>query len=206
MTRVHRNRWPLCFLVALLLSPLATHAGEDSRGLEIDTSGKLQRPTGYREWVFVGTPLTPNDMNDGKAAFPEFHSVYIQPSAWAEWKRSGQFPDGTILVKELLSVGSKQAASGAGYFMGEFIGLEAAIKSKTHFPDEPGHWGYFSFSAPDHRSLLPRAAPQPTANCNSCHQAAAQDDWVFTQHYPVLRAANAAGERAGGGHDDRLNP
>ena len=32
--------------------------------------GELQRPTGYREWVYVGTPVTPNDMNGGKAAFP----------------------------------------------------------------------------------------------------------------------------------------
>jgi len=39
-------------------------------------NGKLDRPTGYREWVYVGTPVTPNDMNNGKAAFPEFHNVY----------------------------------------------------------------------------------------------------------------------------------
>jgi hypothetical protein len=29
-----------------------------------------------------------------------------------------------------------------------------------------------------------------TAACNQCHQAnAEQDDWVFSQVYPVLRAA-----------------
>src|SRR5262249_44956696 len=38
----------------------------------------------YREWVFVGTPITPNDLNDGQAAFPEFHNVYINPFAWRE--------------------------------------------------------------------------------------------------------------------------
>jgi hypothetical protein len=30
---------------------------------------------------------------------------------------------GAILVKELVSVGSKAAVSGKGYFMGEFIGF-----------------------------------------------------------------------------------
>ncbi|MFT6368024.1 MAG: hypothetical protein ACJARI_003484, partial [Bacteroidia bacterium] len=65
--------------------------------------GELQRPTGYREWVYVGTPVTPNDMNDGKAAFPEHHNVYIDPKSWEHWKRSGTFRDGTILVKELVS-------------------------------------------------------------------------------------------------------
>ncbi len=43
--------------------------------------GALERPSGYREWVYVGTPVTPNDMNDGKAAFPEFHNVYIHPQS-----------------------------------------------------------------------------------------------------------------------------
>jgi len=47
--------------------------------------GELQRPTGFREWVYIGTPVTPNDMNDGKAAFPEFHNVYIDPDSWAHW-------------------------------------------------------------------------------------------------------------------------
>ena len=40
---------------------------------------KLKRPTGYRHWVFIGSPVTPHDMNDGKAAFAEFHNVYINP-------------------------------------------------------------------------------------------------------------------------------
>ena len=107
--------------------------------------GDLVRPEGYREWVYVGTPLTPNDMNNGAAPFPEFHNVYIDPDSWKHYSQTGEFPEGTTLVKELVSVGSKQAVSGAGYFMGDFIGLEAAIKSKERFPDEPGYWAYFSF-------------------------------------------------------------
>ena len=51
-------------------------------------NGQLQRPVGYREWIYVGTPVTPHDMNGGKAAFPEFHNVYIDPKSWAHWKRA----------------------------------------------------------------------------------------------------------------------
>ena len=28
-----------------------------------DSDGKLKRPTGYRAWVFVGAPLTPDGLN-----------------------------------------------------------------------------------------------------------------------------------------------
>ncbi len=79
-------------------------------------NGELERPTGFREWIYVGTPVTPNDLNDGKAAFPEHHNVYIDPKSWAQWKKTGEFRDGTILMKELVSVGSKAGVSGNGYF------------------------------------------------------------------------------------------
>jgi hypothetical protein len=121
----------------------------------------LERPTGFREWIYVGTPLTPNDMNNGKASFPEFHTVYIDPESWEHWKKTGKFREGAILIKEMTSVGSKAAVSGKGYFMGDFIGLEATIKSKREFPDEPGNWAYFSFTTEDHRSVNKTATAQP---------------------------------------------
>lgn len=156
-------------------------------GVSFTEDGQLLQPQGYHKWVYVGSPLTPNDLNGGKAAFPEFHSVYINPAALAEYEKTGVFPDGTMLVKELVSVGGKSATSGKGYFMGEFIGLEVAVKDATRFKDEPGNWAYFSFG--HEYPLKDRTAPQPVANCNTCHGASAAQDYVFTQYYPVLRAA-----------------
>jgi hypothetical protein len=180
----------------------------DSHGASVakfDSDGNLLRPVGYREWVFVGTPVTPNELNGGMAPFPEFHAVYIDPASWAQYKKTGEFRDGTVMVKELISVGAKQATSGQGYFMGEYIGLEAAVKSKAHFPDEPGNWAYHSFTTPgspmedpDNRAKMQAGAPLkdkakafPTAVCAGCHVASAAEDMVFTQFYPVLRAAKA---------------
>jgi hypothetical protein len=169
--------------------------GDETRraqSVTFNQAGDLVRPTGYRKWFYVGTPLTPHDMNNGKAAFPEFHSVYINPEAYNHYEKTGEFPDGTVLVKELVSVGSKQATSGDGYFMGEFTGLEVLMKDKRRFQDEPGNWGFFSFG--HEYPLKPTAKIQPTANCNSCHGGAADDDYVFTQYYPVLRAAKGTAE------------
>ncbi|MFT4861888.1 MAG: hypothetical protein ACI95C_001100 [Pseudohongiellaceae bacterium] len=163
------------------------------------SNGQLDRPTGYREWVYVGTPVTPNDLNDGKAAFPEHHNVYMDPESWAHWKVTGEFRDGTILVKELVSVGSKTAVSGNGYFQGNFVGLEATIKSAEYFSDEPGNWAYFTFSSPDLKTLSMSAPAMPAAACNSCHENSAADDFVFTQYYPVLRAGKGTGPNAIGG-------
>jgi len=193
----------LGFLQCLVLSALSTTASAADRF--VITKGQLERPTGYREWVYVGTPVTPNDLNNGKAAFPEHHNVYIDPESWAHWKKNGTFRDGTILIKELVDVGAKSAVSGNGYFQGNFIGLEATIKSKKHFAGEPGNWAYFSFTTPDHKTLTATAKAFPTASCNGCHAGAAADDFVFTQYYPVLRGGKAKGALASGGKSDSLS-
>ncbi|HXE98340.1 MAG TPA: cytochrome P460 family protein [Dongiaceae bacterium] len=147
--------------------------------------GELMMPRNYRQWVFVGAPVTPNDMNNGKAAFPEFHHVYIDPASFAAYKKTGKFPNGTVLVKELAGVGAKSSASGNGYFAGEFIGVAASVKDAKRFAKEPGNWAYFSFMGDGGKALA-------TAACNACHQQNAAEDLVFTQHYPVLRAAKPA--------------
>ncbi len=177
-------------MVGVIFGALSMSAAEKSMSVKFDKEGKLIRPEDYRKWVYVGCPVTPNDMNDGKAMFPEFHSVYIDPHSYDAYQKTGKFPDGTVMVKELASVGAKKAPSGNGYFMGDFLGLAAAVKDSKRFPKEPGHWGYFSLSETDKAN----AEAQPTANCNTCHQQNAAEDWVYTQFYPVLRAAKAKGK------------
>lgn len=195
MKSEHRSfsiRTAMWLTVAILCGAIGStmgYAGDPAKPMfTMNRQGELKQPVGYREWIYVGAPVTPNDLNKGKAPFPEFHSVYIDPASWAHWKKTGKFREGTILVKELISVGSKEAASGNGYFMGEFIGLEATIKSAKLFPKEPGNWAYFSFTNPDGKAPKPTAAVQPVDKCNSCHDDNADQDRVFIQYYPVLRS------------------
>src|ERR1700752_445047 len=93
---------------------------------EYTASGDLILPKGFHEWVYVGSPLTPNALNGGKAGFPEFHNVYIEPGSYEIYKKTYEFPEGTIFFKELQRVigpqqfpdGSIQQPSGRGYFPG----------------------------------------------------------------------------------------
>lgn len=197
------------FLVACSGAEVAP--GDDTSGVEnaataaagiarasFTAEGEAMQPTGYRQWVYVGTPLTPNALNGGEAPFPEFHNVYVEPSAFAAFEATGEWPEGTQIVKELVTVrdndnagnGSSAEVSGIGYFQGEFAGLELTVKDTARFPNEPGGWAYFSFghNAPPYAAS---AKAFPAEACNSCHEANAATDFVFTQFYPVLRAAMA---------------
>ena len=69
-----------------------------------DSDGSLKLPTGYRRWIFVGAPLTPNGLNNGKAGFPEYHHVYVEEKNVDAYLKTGSFPEGTVIVKELTRV------------------------------------------------------------------------------------------------------
>jgi len=155
------------------------------------SDGKLQLPTGYREWVYLGSPLTPNALNDGKAGFPEYHNVYIQPQAYKIYKQSGKFPEGTIMLKELQLVmeseeadGSRTEVSGRGYFPGAYNGIDIAVKDSKRFA-ESNNWGYFNFGhhAPPYAET---AAAAPIENCAQCHIDSDTKDMVFTKFYGPL--------------------
>src|SRR5262245_4428634 len=61
-----------------------------------NADGTMQLPTGFRKWVFVGAPLTPNALNNGRANFPEYHHVYIEQKNVDAYLKTGEFPEGTV--------------------------------------------------------------------------------------------------------------
>lgn len=157
---------------------------------EYTMSGELILPKNFNEWIFVGSPLTPNGLNGGKANFPEYHNVYIEPGSYEIYKKTGEFPEGTIFFKELqLTIpgdnpdGSRTEASGRGYFPGKLNGADVTVKDSKRYADTGG-WGYFNFN--HHEPKAATAKAKPKAECASCHMASAKKDDVWTQFYPLL--------------------
>lgn len=194
------NNAPSVFTIAsaVIAGLVITATAQEINRAKFNEDGSVVRPEGYRQWVFVGSPLTPNALNDGKASFPEYHNVYIEPSAFEHWKKTGEWADGTQFAKELVLIrkgddcdasnGSCAESSGVGFFQGEFAGLELKVRDKVRYKDEPGNWAYFSFGhvPPPYAAT---ATAFPTDSCNACHNGNAETDFVFTQYYPVLRAS-----------------
>ena len=162
------------------------------RGPVFTKDGNLVLPTGFREWVFIGGPITPNGLNNGKALFPEFHNVYVEPENFRYYQRHDNFPDGTVLVKELVLTqagtypdGSVDSASGRGYFPSSLHGLDVMVKDSKRFAKTNG-WGFFNFG--HHPEPCERtAAERPVTECAGCHIAnVAKTDMTWIQFYPLL--------------------
>ncbi len=148
--------------------------------------GRLVRPEGYRQWVFIGAPITPDSLNGGDAYAPGFKHVYVDPKTFAHWQETGGFRQGAVVVQERVGVGSTREMSGNGFFPGRFIGLQVMIKDVKRFPKTI--WGFFSFGKPPYADKVRAVGGLGELDCAGCH-ARAHQDWVFTEFYPVLKAA-----------------
>ncbi len=139
----------------LVAKPVAAKSQESP--VVFNADGTVQAPTGFRKWVFVGAPLTPEGLNDGKyncnaggknctrSNFPEYHHVYIEKKNVDAYLKTGEFPEGTVIVKELTRVlnptfpdSSRKEPSGRGYFNGAYNGIDMSIKDSKRFAKTNG--------------------------------------------------------------------
>ena len=178
---------------AWLGSSSRVRAATEPSTAKFDADGNLNLPEGYRRWVFVGAPLTPNGLNGSKANFPEYHHVYVEEKNLDVYLKTGSFPEGTVFVKELTRVldptfpdGSRTEPSGRGYFNGQYNGIDVTVKDSKRFAATNG-WGFFTFG---HHPLpySSSAKESPASECAGCHQAfVAKTDMTWVQFYPILR-------------------
>lgn len=187
-------KWVYAFLAVIMLAVTASPQLTGTRGPVFTKAGELLLPQGYRTWMFIGAPITPNGLNEGTAPFPEFHNVYIELENFRYYQKNGKFPEGTVMVKELALAqtgghpdGSVDSTSGRGYFPGAQNGLDVMVKDSARF-SKTNAWGFFTFG---HRAEPYDASAKESsiAECAGCHIAnVSKTDMVWVRYYPLLKA------------------
>jgi hypothetical protein len=145
-----------------------------------DTDGRLILPAEYRDWVFLSSGV---DMSYSEGASMAdahvFDNVFAPPAAYAAFKRTGVWPEKTLLMLENRGAKSKGSINRLGLFQtGEIIGLEAHVKDTARFK---GGWGFFAIQGERAAKQIPYSAA-----CYSCHEADGAADTTFVQFYPTL--------------------
>ena len=170
-----RKRAVLAAIAALLAVPAAAAAAP-----AYTASGELIPPADYRDWVFLTASL---DMNYQEGPAPKTHmldNVFVDPAAWAEFRKTGRWPDKTMFVKENRVAASEGSINKAGQFQTESIdSMELHVRDDARFK---GGWGFF---ATDGRK--PAALIGYDAACYSCHQQHGASQTTFTQFYPTAK-------------------
>ena len=168
-------------ILAVTPHPSAAQAAAD--GPTFTPANELMRPLDFREWMFVTSGLgmtynTPTTANPS----PNFTNVYVNPSAYRGFMKTGQWPDKTIFVLEIRSSASEGSINKAGNYQTALVAIEAAVKDVNRYP---GKWAYFNFGRG--AELKDRTEPLPqTATCYACHSTNTAVDNTFVQFYPTL--------------------
>jgi hypothetical protein len=140
----------------------------------------LTPPANYRDWVFLSSGVDMSySEHPAMVDTHTFDNVFAPPAAYAAFKRTGVWPDKTVLMLENRGAKSKGSINRLGQFQtGEIMGLEAHVKDTARFK---GGWGFFAI----HGETPARQIPY-TATCYACHEAHGAADTTFVQFYPTL--------------------
>lgn len=145
--------------------------------------GVMIVPENYREWDFLGAWAI--DGGEGSAGI---HNVYASPGAVSFYQKNKTFPDGCILVKELMNTHTEPLSTGLVSRANENEGWFVMVKdTKNRFPDNPlwgDGWGWSFFEA---GKMSKTVSTDYKANCIACHIPAEKDDWTYVDGYPVLK-------------------
>lgn len=130
-------------------------------------------PNGYRNWTHVksmviqkGHPLY--------EAFGGIHHLYANGKALEGYKK-GKFPDGAIIVFDLLEAPAENNTIGEG--KRKVVGVMQ--KDSKRF-SKTGGWGYEGFGGGDPKNRVVK--DNAVKACFECHSAQKDQDYVFSAY------------------------
>lgn len=178
---------------ALCAVSSADESLDSTYGSLVDGEGNITLPKNFRsDWTFLGTwSIADKDVEPSSAASGHgaagLHNVYTQRGVAEAFRQNGKFPDGAVIVKELLKADTASMTTGTVSRGIEVEGWFVMIKdTEGRFSSNPlwgDGWGWVLFNAdkPD----TPVTQNYKT-ECLGCHIPARDDDWIYLSGYPVL--------------------
>ena len=160
--------------------------GASDEATVVDAKGNLRVPENYRElYQALGSWAIAADSGAGSK---QIHEVYASPGAIAAYRKTGRFPDGTILVKEVFSGATANMTTGTVSHADTLKGWFVMVKDRTD--SHPGNpiwgdgWGWSWF---DVGNPMKTTSTDFKSDCLGCHVPAQSTDWIYVGGYPVLR-------------------
>ena len=158
-------------------------SGSESRVMpRYASDGGLLLPSGYREWVFVGSSLGLSYSEEASGT-EMFLETLMEPTAYKHYVATKTFREGTMFVLILHGAGEKVLPARRGRFAADIHGVEMAVKDSAHRPEG---WAYYNFGGMMGGGLRATAQANRKEACYNCHAEHAKRDNVFLQFYSML--------------------
>ncbi len=130
-------------------------------------------PQGYREWTHVKSMVIHSDKHPLFVPFGGIHHVYVNKTGLAAAKTHGKFPDGSILVFDLLH----NADADGAYTEGTRKVVAVMQKDSTKYKQTAG-WGFQAFKGGNPNDPT---VTDSNSQCLACHQSQKDNDYVFSR-------------------------
>jgi hypothetical protein len=152
----------------------------------VDSAGNLHVPDAYRtSYELLGSWAVAADKGQGSK---ELHVVRASPGSIATYRKSGDFPDGTVLVKEVFEAATGRMTTGtvshAANLKGWFVMMRDSSGRYAGNKLWGDGWGWSWFDA-DNPSKT--TSTNYKTECLGCHVPARVSDWVYVDGYPSLK-------------------
>lgn len=167
------------------ISGAAPSAGPASAKV-VDAKGNLRVPENYRTlYQALGSWAIAADSGPGSK---EIHAVYASPGTIDAYRKTGRFPDGAVLVKEVYDTSTNDMTTGTVSHADQLKGWFVMVRdSKNGHPGNPlwgDGWGWSWFDAD---KPLKTTSTDYKSDCLGCHVPAQSTDWIYVNGYPALR-------------------
>jgi hypothetical protein len=135
------------------------------------SGGGIEYPSTYRGWANVKSAVV-GPQSKWFATEGGIHHIYASEKA-EEGYRSGKFPDGSVLVYELLETKEVEGIT----LEGRRKRVDVMVKDSERYGSTAG-WGFASFAG-ESRSDGALSAERHAA-CFACHSGSKEHDFVFS--------------------------
>jgi hypothetical protein len=168
---------------------IGTTAIDPAAKAVVDANGNLRVPADYRtSYQFLGSWA----VADGVGKTPnQLHVVYASPGTIAAYRQDKEFPDGSVLVKEVFRTATEPMKTGtvsrAETLKGWFVMVKDSKDSRAGKALWGDGWGWSWFDADN---PLKTTSTNYRVNCLPCHVPARATDWIYVQGYPPLMPAH----------------
>jgi hypothetical protein len=147
----------------------------------VDAQGNLRVPQDYRT-IYQGLGSWAVAADNGQGS-KELHQVFASPGAIEAYRKTGKFPDGTVLVGAATQPMTTGTVSHAQQLKGWFVMVRDSSNSHPGNPLWGDGWGWSWFDAD---KPLKTTSTNYKVDCQTCHIPAKATDWIYVSGYPTL--------------------
>lgn len=186
-----RKRLPATLLLSgvLFVTAVVAQLEPETVAATAEAPALLQVPAAdyRRDWVLLGSFSVLADKPEEGAK--ELHVVYTQRESVDAYRKTGAFPDGAILVKDVFAARTEALTTGTSSYANALAGRFILVKDQANkyagsSPLWGDGWGWAFYEGAETRKTVTTDYRQ---DCLGCHEPVRNQDLIYIQGYPILK-------------------